>query len=156
MTDGTTIYVIHMYIYIHSIYSIYTMTCICILFFFLFGVDWNQEKKAHQLRAKPKPLLAAIIFSRYGRHDACSQLSVFANTELLRPEDRGQSVVLGCLFGKACSILFCLHDLICCSLTKPSTESTDCRSQSQAAEVERPVRPKEKAVSNDGVFLMTT
>lgn len=38
------------------------MTCICILFFFLFGVDWNQEKNAHQLRAKPKPLLAAIIF----------------------------------------------------------------------------------------------
>ena len=118
---------IHMYIY--TVYTVYTQWhAYAFCSFFLFGVDWNQEKKRASASSQTKTPSSCHHFSRYGRHDACSQLSVFANTELLRPEDRGQSVVLGCLFGKACSILFCLHDLICCSLTKPSTESTDCRS----------------------------
>jgi hypothetical protein len=145
----------YVYIYIQYIQYIHNDMHMHFVLFFVWRRLESGKKRA-SASSQTKTPSSCHHFSRYGRHDACSQLSVFANTELLRPEDRGQSVVLGCLFGKACSILFCLHDLICCSLTKPSTESTDCRSQSQAAEVERPVRPKEKAVSNDGVFLMTT
>ena len=61
-------------------------------------------KKTHASASSPTKIPSSCHhFSRYDRHDACSQLSVFANTELLRPEDR---VKVLAMFGRACSILF--------------------------------------------------
>ena len=100
---------LHTRIYIEHIHSIYTITCICILVLFFVWRRLESGKNRASASSITKTPSSCHHFSRYGRHDACSQLSVFANTELLRPEDRGQSVVLGFALD-VCSVrlvLFC-------------------------------------------------
>jgi hypothetical protein len=84
----------YVYIYIQYIQYIHNDMHMHFVLFFVWRRLESGKKRA-SASSQTKTPSSCHHFSRYGRHDACSQLSVFANTELLRPEDRGQSVVLG-------------------------------------------------------------